>query len=435
MSGVAERLVAAGMSPAEAARKEALFARAAPEFPGSEWACFVPGRVELLGKHTDYAGGRSLLCATERGICFLGRARDDPELHLTDVAQGSRIALSLRSHRQPPAGSWVIYPVTVARRLARDFGITRGIDLAFASDLPLAAGLSSSTALCLGVYSALAFANRLEEHPAYRSAIANRFALADYLGCVENGRPFGPFPGDVGAGILGGSQDQTAILGAQPGELLQCSFIPARPERRLPFPAGHTLVIAASGVLAEKHHATRDAYNAAANAVGEIVRRWQHATGRGDQTLAAALTSSPAARQRLEELVAGEPVLAARLEQFVTESERLVPAAGDAVLAGDLDAFGTVVDRSHAGADRGLRNQIPETNHLQRSARWLGAVAASAFGAGFGGSVWAMVLAERAEGFLRDWSADYLQAFPPHAGRAEFFTTAAGPPLLSIGNP
>src|SRR5206468_6712898 len=118
---------------------------------------------------------------------------------------------------------------------------------------------------------------------------------------------------------------------------------------------------------------------------------WRAATGRADPTLAAALASRPGAHAELGALADGRsPGLRARLEQFLAECGEIIPGAGDALLRGDLDALGDLVDRSQAGAERGLGNQIAETIHLQRSARRLGAAAASAFGAGFGGSVWAM---------------------------------------------
>ena len=74
-SKVAERLLEAGLSRAEAECKADLFQRCEivlrQRLAGSGNApvrCYVPGRIEVLGKHTDYAGGRSLLCALERGI-------------------------------------------------------------------------------------------------------------------------------------------------------------------------------------------------------------------------------------------------------------------------------------------------------------------------------------------------------------------------------
>lgn len=433
---LAEQLIAQGMSPGEAARKASLFATAAAVLPTSRppdfqtW--FVPGRVELLGKHTDYAGGRSLLCAVERGFCVVARVREAAELSIVDAASGSRAMFPLRADAADAPHDWTVYPRTVARRLVRDFGITRGVELAFASDLPAAAGLSSSSALCIGVFLALSHANALGPCGPFRAAVPDLFQLAGYLGAVENGKPFGSFPGERGVGTLGGSQDQTAILCASPGELVQFSFDPVRFERRIPFPAELSLVIGASGVSAEKTGAANAAYNEAAGAVAEILRRWQRATGRSDRTLAAALTGAPDAGERLRSLVAGEAALRARLEQFVSESEELVPQAGDALARGALAEFGAVVERSHAGAERGLRNQVAETIHLQRRARALGAIAASAFGAGFGGSVWAMVEAERAGEFRSQWQADYAAAFPQHMGRALFFTTRAGPSALAL---
>jgi len=72
-----------------------------------------------------------------------------------------------------------------------------------------------------------------------------------------------------------------------------------------------------------------------------------------------------------------------------------------------------------------LHNQTPETIFLAEQARGLGAKAASAFGAGFGGSVWALVERERASAFLAAWRAEYSARFPGLAN-AEFFLTNAG---------
>ncbi|HEV8355502.1 MAG TPA: galactokinase family protein [Gemmatimonadales bacterium] len=439
------------MSGPEAERKEPLFAGAARALGADPptRAYFVPGRVEFLGKHTDYAGGRSLVCAVERGLCLVAHARADARLRVAApgagapgtgapgtgaAGAGATAELALRPDLPVPWGDWSAYVATVARRLARDFpGLGTGVDLAFDGDLPPAAGLSSSSALVVGVFLALAEANRLTEREDFRAALPSPEAIGDYLGAVENGRPFGPWPGDHGVGTLGGSQDQTTILCARPGALLQMSWVPARFERTAPLPAGYGLVIGVSGVVAEKAGGARDAYNAASRATVELLAVWRAATGRDDPTLAAALAGPPHARTRLAALVDHEaPHLRARLDQFVTESDELIPAAGDALLRGDLTALGELVDRSQAGAERGLGNQIPETIHLQRSARRLGAAAASAFGAGFGGSVWALVESAKAEPFRHAWGEEYRAAFPPRAEAARFFTTRPGPAALRL---
>ena len=87
---------------------------------------------------------------------------------------------------------------------------------------------------------------------------------------------------------------------------------------------------------------------------------------------------------------------------------------------------------SQSLAERLLGNQIEETVHLARSAREAGAAAASAFGAGFGGSVWALVADGAADGFVERWRADYAARFPAHAGAALFFRSDAGPPALRL---
>jgi galactokinase len=417
-------------SPLAAARAALEVLSQAPASEERAW--FVPGRIEVLGKHTDYAGGRSLVCTVNRGFSVVARPRSDGMVGIVDGIAGSRVVFPVRPELTIPR-DWTGYPATVIRRLARDFGITRGLDLAFASDLPPAAGLSSSAALCIGVFLALASVNRLAESEAYRTAIPDLLALAGYLAAVENGNRFGPFAGDSGVGTLGGSQDQTAIFCSSEGELAQFSFLPVRFERRIRFPLSQVFVIGACGVAAEKTGSAMGLYNAAAGAVAELLALWRRETGRQEGSLAAALRSSADAPARLAAMLADRPAsLRARLEQFAAESEDIIPAAGDALHAGDLIRFGALVDRSQAGAERGLNNQTPETVQLQRSARRLGASAASAFGAGFGGSVWAMVERTREHAFVHDWSAGYDAAFPQHQDTRRFFTTQPGPPVVQL---
>ena len=107
-------------------------------------------------------------------------------------------------------------------------------------------------------------------------------------------------------------------------------------------------------------------------------------------------------------------------------------AAGDALEVGDLVALGELVDRSQRGAELLLGNQVPETFHLARSARSLGAAAASAFGAGFGGSVWALVKRSEGQHFADCWLDSYAASFPEQATRATFFLTGAGPAAMRL---
>lgn len=441
-----ERLALAGLSEEEVGRKSRQFARASTALARRQTLrLWVPGRIEFLGKHTDYAGGRSLVCTVERGFAVVASPRDDRIVRITDAVTSEHVELELSPTLAPADGTWANYAITVVRRIARNFpGPLRGADIAFVSDLPPAAGLSSSSALVVATFLAISDLNALGAHEEYRRAIRNADDLAGYLGAVEGGAPFRSLDGDRGVGTFSGSQDQTAILCSRAGALVQYAFAPVRFERNVPLPADHVFVIGGSGVLAEKTGAALELYNRQARRVYALLDRWRAATGRRDVTLGDVLASSPNALERLREIVRDPAVrsigddgfevadLITRLDQFSAEADVIIPAAGDALERGDLGTLGELVDRSQRGAEQLLGNQVPETFHLARSARSLGAVAASAFGAGFGGSVWALVRRDDAERFTRCWQESYDGRFPEHAARATFFVTTAGPAAMRL---
>lgn len=439
---LAEQLVSAGLDSQAAKRKAILFSGAARRLPvaGPFLAFYVPGRIEVLGKHTDYAGGRSMLAAAELGFCLVASARKDRHVLVCDAATGETVGFNLERELQPVLGHWSNYPMTVARRIARNFPEAQcGADIAFSSNLPPAAGMSSSSALVVAVFLALAAINRVYDARAFQENVASLIDLAGYAATVENGESFGSLQGDRGVGTFGGSEDHTAILLAQPGKLVQYAYCPVRPEQVLPLPAECLFCIGQSGVVAEKTGEAREKYNAASRAARRIVELWRRATGRDDATLADALASSPDAAGRLGEVIRSSAsgtqeveMLLRRLEHFYVENEAIVPAAADALRQGDLETFGRLVDQSQQAAEELLGNQVPETVFLARSARSHGAAAASAFGAGFGGSVWALVEAGQAEAFLKRWQAEYLAAFPQHAEVAQFFLTHPGPAAFQV---
>ena len=401
-------------------------------------AWFVPGRIEVLGKHTDYAGGRSLLCAIDRGFRLVAAPRDDRIITMANPDQALDATLEMDPALPPELGHWTAYPRAVARRLSRHFPSARhGADIAFTSDLPVAAGISSSSAFIVSTFLALAAANNLERDDEFLHNIHSKEDLAGFLGAVESGYTFGPFQGDTGVGIFGGSEDHTAILCCEPGRLAVYSFDPVRHERTIDLDPALLFVIGSSGIVAEKAGGARDAYNRASVATRRILELWNAAAGRADHTLAAAVTSGAGAPGRIRQVVrarGGETreYLLGRFDQFVAESEEIVPAAADRLRAADYAGFGTLVDRSQALAEQLLGNQVPETIDLARSARALGALAASAFGGGFGGSVWALVRATDAPAFIDRWSAAYRRAHPQWVGRAVFFATRPGSAALEL---
>jgi galactokinase len=378
-AAAADRLIAIGLDESAARPKGKLFASTADtlqNFPLSAdtpvRAFYVPGRIEVLGKHTDYAGGRSLLATAQRGFCVLAARREDPVIRIAAAGGGGQVTFDVEANLTPTLGHWSNYPMTVARRIARNFptGLV-GADVAFASDLPVAAGMSSSSALVVACYLVLAAENNLEGRPQYYRDIHSPAELAGYLGTIENGQTFAGLDGDRGVGTFGGSEDHTAMLCCKAGRLAQYAYCPVRFERDAPMPDGHTFAIAASGVAAEKTGRAMEDYNRASHLARAVVDAWNEATGRDDPHIAAALASGTNATTQIGDVLrtarGDVPAnkLVRRFEHFLTESEQIIPAATDALDKGDLAALGRLARRSQQAAEMLLGNQTPETSYLE----------------------------------------------------------------------
>lgn len=434
------KLVELGVSEAEATAKIPLYERADETLDSlgadrHRWSLWVPGRIEVLGKHTDYAGGRSLVCALERGFCVQVAPRRDSIVRVCSLDRNDVFQTSLTSPVAGKAASWTQYVATVVSRLSLNFDrVNRGADIAFASDLPADAGMSSSSALVVATFIALSKANDLRSNTIFRGMISSGEELAAYLGAVENGRPFRDLLGDEGVGTFGGNQDQTAILCCEPGQLSRYGWDPVRREALLPVPRGFIFALGSSGVHAPKSGAARAKYNRVSLAARRLVELWNRDTGRSDPMLGSAVMGANGAADRIRTLASKSrgggftaTYLKGRLEQFLAETLEIIPAASDALHRESMTEFGVVVDHSMRMAETHLGNQVPETVTLQRSARELGAVAASAFGAGFGGAVWALVAEREADAFLTRWAEGYRKKYRRASRDAVFFLSRAGP--------
>ncbi|MDQ3170864.1 MAG: galactokinase [Acidobacteriota bacterium] len=333
---------------------------------------FVPGRIEIVGKHTDYAGGRSLVAAVPRGFTFSASPSADGRVEVTDLGTNQHAQFAADGSG-PGADGWQRYPQAVISRLAANFpGAALSARIEFSSDLPPAAGLSSSSALVIGMAEALIACARIEDTQTWQREIRTLEDRASYFGCIENGSRFGALLGSDGVGTHGGSEDHAAIVMSVAGHMRRCAFAPLRSEGLVAMPAGWTFVVAASGVEAHKTGAARGAFNRLAD---------------------------PAA-------MAG-----GRLRQFEAENARVDEAAG-AFARGDVARVGELAAASQRDADALLGNQVPETRALVALALAEGASAASAFGAGWGGSVWALVETAAGPAFLERWLGGYRLRYP-----------------------
>jgi galactokinase len=443
-----DRLLAAGFEPDDAAARAALCLRAATALARhagrpARWGWFVPGRIEVFGKHTDYAGGRSLVAAVPRGFAVAASPRDDGIVSVVDARWRDAVDVDPLDDTRTFKG-WTNYVAVVARRLADNFrGAPLGADLVIASDLPRAAGLSSSSALVVGLALALIRRAALDAAPAWRASIRSGFDLGGYLGAVENGLTFGGLAGTGGVGTHGGSQDHNAILNGRPGQVSAYAYLPVRHLADAALPADWRFIVLSSGIRADKAGSVRARYNRASLATRALVELGQRlgpapeagASGAGPATLAAMLTE-PGRVEALASLAAaghgaftGEE-LTRRLRHFVAEDGRVLPAA-DAVRRRDAAALGVLSAASQHDADRLLDNQIDETRQLAALARGSGAFAASSFGAGFGGSVWALALRDEAVEVAERWRRAYRRAFP-EIGDVEWFITRPSPGAVEL---
>jgi galactokinase len=450
-AALAASLVRRGLDPSEHHAKELLFDQTLARFSqmaaspaptalagGEPWAWWVPGRLEVFGTHTDYAGGRTLVCAVPRGFAVIARPRADGTLHVIDARRDQDVLLSasdVERFLQSASAGWRRYVAVVLRRLARNFpGASLGADLAFASDLPRASGMSSSSALMVAVATVLVRAGELEARAEWRENISDKRDEAGYYACIENGLSFGTLSGDAGVGTHGGSEDHAAILTAAPGKMSAFAFVPMRALDTVALPSKWTFVVTPSGVPAQKAGTAREAYNRLSEGTQTLLALWNQENSPAANSIGSALMSGAIALQsaassvaldRLRALIRVSNVpewppaaLERRLDHFVREDGRIAEAV-DAFRRADTARLGHLSAGSQADAQALLGNQIAETIALPARARALGAFAARSFGAGFGGSVWALVARERAEELARQWTS-------------EAFVAAPGPPLSML---
>jgi galactokinase len=297
--------------------------------------------------------------------------------------------------------------------------------------------MSGSSALMMMTFAALASLNKLHETRPFRENIRGPVDLAVYLACVENGQSFRGLEGDAGVGTFGGSEDHAAILNARPGRLSLFGFSPPELKAEVPWPRDWRMVVAFSGVRAEKTREALEKYNLASRRVRDSVMRFNQLAGTRLSTLREVVDHEPKPKGRawlrsLEEPPADgkgpvAPALADRVRQFIREDRTHIPGALAALRAKDLQAFGELVSASHRASKRYLWNIVPEIDYLQKSARRLGAAGASGFGAGFGGSIFAVATADHAEELMVQWRRRYAARYSDRAAEAAFFLAQPGP--------
>ena len=233
---------------------------------------WVPARIEVLGKHTDYVGGKSLVAALSKGFAFMGHATKNDQILVLDAESRQEIRVDLKDGKVSSNYPWKVYVKTVFERVLSNFGpLNHGAVIGLASNVPTAAGMSSSSALISGLFLALREIYSLDQTTAYKENIHSAIDLSDYLGHVENGQTYKSLSGKKGVGTFGGSQDHAAILCSKAGVLQLFSFLPTQFIDEVALPDGYCFVIASSGVRAEKTRNALKLYNQCAMLAQQIL--------------------------------------------------------------------------------------------------------------------------------------------------------------------
>lgn len=306
---------------------------------------FAPGRVELLGNHTDYNGGLVLGAAIDRGLTVRGTRRGDGRVVIQSAMTG-QVELPRSGLRPLTENCWANYPLGVAHELhlAND-----GFELAISGDLPAGAGLSSSAAL--EVATALCLL-ALDERTLSPMDIARACQRAEHRF----------------AGVRSGLLDQVTSLF---GRADHAVFFDAGSEavKVIPFPKDLVLLVAESGKKRElatgQYNQRREETRAAADALGVESLR--------DVT--------PAELERRHDL---PELLCRRAAHIVGDNERVARGV-EMLAAGDGAGFGALLNASHESSRRNFENSTRELDLLVSIAQQLpGVLGARLTGAGFG---------------------------------------------------
>ncbi len=356
---------------------------------------WAPGRVNLVGDHIDYHNLAVLPIALTRGVRLTFRPRDDLRVRLA-TADPSYPPLTFEAGPAPepgPAGHWGNYVKASVATLARWGGDrVRGFDAFVESDLPSAAGLSSSSALVV----ASARAALVAMVPSAEAPPPSDPELAQLLA-----------EGERYVGTAGGGMDQATSLGGVAGSVLLVDFAPVR-WQAVPLPADWAVIVAHSGIRAEKSGGAQAAYNSLRSRGQDALGRVAGALGLSG-TYAAVRQGAGSDEIALAVERVLEPSLAAVFDHVMSEADR-VAAAWRALARADLVAFGAIMDASHASLTDRCGVGHPRLDELVTAARKAGAVGARLTGAGFGGCTVAVVGRHRAGDVLHALSRSNARA-------------------------
>ena len=343
----------------------------------------APGRINLIGEHTDYNDGFVLPAAIDKAIYFAIRARPDRlcKLYAADLEQAYEFSLD---HVQKSSVSWANYLIGMVSELsAAGLTIPSGFEVAFGGDVPNGAGLSSSAAVESGMGYALSELFGLN---------ISRLDLALTAQLAEHHF----------AGLQCGIMDMFASIHGKEQSVIRLDCRDLSYEY-FPFDlTNYRIVLCNSGV---KHTLAESAYNTRRQECEEgvaILKKF-YPTIRSLREVS--LAQVEAHRDDLPDNVYR------RCRYVSGEIERVVAACED-LQRGDLGAFGQKMYETHVGLSQDYEVSCEELDFLVEAAQTLnGVIGARMMGGGFGGCSINIVNTERVEDFIESISTAYLNQY------------------------
>lgn len=354
-------------------------------FGGHGNVYFAPGRVNLIGEHTDYNLGFVLPGAIDKGITVEIRPNGKKTFTVVSLDYHEEVNFGTDGEKQPQA--WANYIVGVVMEfLSRCFPVP-GFDAVFAGDVPLGGGLSSSAAL----ECAFAFAiNDLGQFGVSRLELAQVGQAAEHKY----------------AGVRCGIMDQFASLHGQANRLIKLDCRSLEHEL-VPFElSGFQLVLVDTKI---KHSLAGSEYNLRRAQCEDGVKILQKLNSHVQSLRDADLDQLETARPQMDRTTFE------RCQYVIEENQRVLNAV-EYLKVGNFEAFGQKMYESHAGLQQKYAVSCRELDLLVETARTSGVTGARMMGGGFGGCTINLVKAGVYEDFVKNASREFQRIFEKEPG-------------------
>ncbi len=340
-----------------------------------------PGRVNLIGEHTDYNGGFVFPGAIDKGIYAVINPNGTDKVRAYSADYNEQVEFGM-NEEDAPKESWARYIFGVCREMKKRGFKPKGFDTVFVGDVPLGAGMSSSAAL------ESTFANALNE---IFNLNIDRFELARIGQSTEHNY----------CGVKCGIMDQFASVFGKKGHLMRLNCATMEFEY-FPFnPEGYKVVLLDTVV---KHELASSAYNkrreSCENACAHIKARHPEVNFLSDATM-----------EMLDEVKSEISEEDYKRAVYVIGEKKRVLDVCDALEKGDYDTVGDRMFGTHYGMSKEYEVSCEELDFLNDVAKQCGVTGSRVMGGGFGGCTINLVKEELYDNFIATAKKEYLAKF------------------------